>query len=502
MVSNVFRAFLSQKLEAGGSETTIYLDRITTLTGEEITTSDFSDFSRGILTINPKADGVTSFIENVSFTAVSGNTLTGVTRGLSAKSNSVVAANKRFHPAGTPVILSWGSHNIQDVLDYIDAEIAALTVGSDIVSIATCGENVAAGDFLYLKNDGKWWKTDADTAATIDGVQLGVAQGSGTADGAITNGVMTKGLDSNQSGLTAGTEYFISNTAGEISSSAGTNSKKVGVARSTTAIYVDFLYGELPTGAQKEALDANSELSAENPVATKANSFTAGETINGATTPVPVYQNTTDNEFYACDANDNTKYRFVGFAITNSTDGAAITVQMSGVVSGFTGLVEGSRYYVQDAVGTIGTSPGTQIIEVGVAVSETQLLITQKPVTVIGTIDTGTMSANSNNAVTTGFYPRKIRIKILAVEQSGGSATGIAIYEGIWYAGTLTSINALYNDGSSGYYANASAQIRSDASSWMDISITSVSETGFTITLTEEPSNSFADSIIMYEAES
>ena len=50
-------------------------------------------------------------------------------------------------------------------------------------------------------------------------------------------------------------------------------------------------------------------------------SMTAGETINGATLPVAVYQNTTDNEVYACDGNDTTKLKFIGFAISNSTDG-------------------------------------------------------------------------------------------------------------------------------------------------------------------------------------
>lgn len=270
MVSNVFIAYLAQKLEAGGSETTIYLDRITTLTGETVSTSDFADFSRGILTANPDGDGVSSYPEYISFTAISGLTLTGATRGLSAKSNSVVSANKRFHPVGTPVILSWGSHNIQDMLDYIDAQIAALTLGANVVSIATCGEDVSAGEFLYLKDDGKWWKTDADTVATIDNVQLGVAQGAGTTDGLITGGVLTKGVDANQTGLVTGTEYFISNTAGAIGTSAGTNSKKVGVARSTTAIYIDFAYGELPSSAEKAAMaGVNNVPSSSNPFVTQ-----------------------------------------------------------------------------------------------------------------------------------------------------------------------------------------------------------------------------------------
>lgn len=245
MIANVFRAFLTTKLESGGSETIIYLDRVTTLTGETISTSDFSDFSRGIITINPDGDGVSTFPEYASFTAISGLTLTGVTRGLSAKSNSVVAANKRFHPSDTPVILSFGSHNIQDLLDYVDAQIGALTLGANTVSTGTAGENLTVGNLVYLKNDGKWWKSDADDTATVLGVILGICQSTTTANNTITSGVLLSGLDTNQSGLSAGTTYYASNTAGGLSSSSGTQYCKVGVARSTTNLYFNPEYGNL-----------------------------------------------------------------------------------------------------------------------------------------------------------------------------------------------------------------------------------------------------------------
>jgi len=104
-------------------------------------------------------------------------------------------------------------------------------------------------------------------------------------------------------------------------------------------------------------------------------SYNAGETINGATLPVPVYQDTTDNEFYKCDADDTDKLNFVGFAISNGTDGNPIDIQMNGIVKGFSGLDEGEKYYVQDTAGTIGTSKGTYNILVGVAISTTELLI-------------------------------------------------------------------------------------------------------------------------------
>lgn len=256
---NVFYAYLAQQLDAGGSETIVYLDRITTRTGEAISTSDFATVGRGILTVNPDGDGNTSFPEFVSFTGVSGLTLTGATRGLSAKDNTPVAANKRFHPVGTPVVISFGTHNLQDVFDYIDNEIGALTVGSNMVMSGLAGQTVSAGQIVYLNTDGRWWLADADVLATLNDVMLGIAQGSGTAGNSITNGILRKGTDSNQSGLVAGTNYFVSNTAGGISTSAGTHTRKIGVGRASTQLYFDPEYAQLPTSNEKAAMSGGAE---------------------------------------------------------------------------------------------------------------------------------------------------------------------------------------------------------------------------------------------------
>ena len=101
---------------------------------------------------------------------------------------------------------------------------------------------------------------------------------------------------------------------------------------------------------------------------------TAGETINGATLPVACYFNNTDDEWYGCDANVQTKLEFKGFAVSNGTDGNTINIQFAGIVGGFTGLTKGADYFVQDD-GTIGTTVGTYEVLVGVAISTTEILI-------------------------------------------------------------------------------------------------------------------------------
>lgn len=244
MSINTFKTTLRQQLQAGGSETTIYLNSITTVTGEEVAMTDFLPFTRGIITVDPENDTTSSSRpEFISFTGLDAatKTLTGATRGLSAKSNSEITANKTFHPVDSPVIISFGAHNMQDFIDYIDNEVGSLTLGTNaITTAATAGETIASSDLVYLKeSDGRWWKVDADTEATVYGVKLAIAQGAGTAGNAITGGVITRGRCTNFTGLTANTRYYASNTAGGISTSAGTISRVIGYSLSTTVLEFD-----------------------------------------------------------------------------------------------------------------------------------------------------------------------------------------------------------------------------------------------------------------------
>lgn len=150
-----------------------------------------------------------------------------------------------------------------------------------------------------------------------------------------------------------------------------------------------------------------------------AGSYDAGETINGETLPVPCYQNTSDNEFYKCDANVSTKLEFTGFAISNSTNGNPIDLQFNGIVRGFTGLQEGRKYYVQDTAGTIGTAKGTYEILVGIAVSTTELLILkdEKMLLADASDDTGgteniCAEANTQRDIVTTTYAKHKEIRI------------------------------------------------------------------------------------------
>lgn len=350
------------------------------------------------------------------------------------------------------------------------------------VITGNAGESIVAGDLVYFKtSDQEWYKTDADTAATVEGVQLGIALGTGSDGVSITGGIQIAGSYTT-TGLTAGALYYASNTAGAIATSAGTTSRVIGLALSTIKLLIIPRNSRSLTDSQEAALLGDTTPSSVNRFLTKGKSVTAGAAINGGTLPVPVYQNKTDNEFYSCDANDTNALKFVGFAISNGTDGGAMNVQFSGVVSGFTGLQEGEKYYVQDTAGTIGTTIGTYEVLVGIAISETELLIQKGRRARNGNgtfIDGGAALTTQTSVITTGFRPNLI--KLTAVQGWGTAQSRISI--GSWNNGTYASVR-LEIDGSSDASTSASyiALTENDSGSagWR-FTITSVSDTAFTI---------------------
>ena len=74
-------------------------------------------------------------------------------------------------------------------------------------------------------------------------------------------------------------------------------------------------------------------------------------------------------------SNDSAANNFIGFALHGATSGDPVIVQVSGVVTGFTGLTAGSTYYLSDTAGAISTSAGSQSRKIGIAINATTILI-------------------------------------------------------------------------------------------------------------------------------
>lgn len=282
----------------------------------------------------------------------------------------------------------------------------------------------------------------------------------------------------------------------------------MGIVTGQEAIASDFI-----DEAERNATPANDEgrvpkLEADgrlHPFFTKLGTrqLNAGETLNGATTPVPVYQNKTDNELYACDANDTAKMKFIGFVTSNSTDANAIVFQGAGIVDGFSGLQEGEKYYVQDTAGTIGTSPGTYEILVGVAISTTQLLIQKgrrRAGGVLTISDQGADETTTAYTQTIGFRPSVIRIYAAVREATSGDRIGLS--GGIWINGTYASWYASHvaTNSEEDTATNLILNPRENGTEYYQVTIANVTDTAFDFSVLQKVAD--PDSVeFVWEAE-
>jgi hypothetical protein len=140
---------------------------------------------------------------------------------------------------GTPAL---GSSNqlatVQYVLDHING--GAVSFNAEIVA-GMAGETLTTGQWVYLKvADGRWYKTAANDITKCLGVRVGKALGAGSAGGAISGGVFVSGLETTGT-YTAFTTYYLSDTAGALATSAGTNSVAVGTSDGNSKLLVSVI---------------------------------------------------------------------------------------------------------------------------------------------------------------------------------------------------------------------------------------------------------------------
>lgn len=241
----------------GSTDTTITLSSfLEPVTGTPYTMA-LLDTDIVYATIAPRTDSS----EFISFTEITQNangtaTLTGVTRGLSKKYPFTESSTYKLpHGGQSQFIISnspqlfnkygvlendeevTGQWKVPTPIDnediankeYVDNLVNGGAVSTNRIVVAgIAGETIAEGNLVYFKEaDGYWWKSDANDSSTIINVQLGIAQGNGTATNNISGGVLIKGVDTNNTG-TGGAPAFASDTAGAISSSTGTIPRVVG----------------------------------------------------------------------------------------------------------------------------------------------------------------------------------------------------------------------------------------------------------------------------------
>ena len=142
---------------------------------------------------------------------------------------------------------------------YVDATATGTTSIDRTAVAGNGGEAISAGKLVYLKTaDGEWYLCDADTATSVNNVLLGIAQGTGSNGAAISGGVLLNGVDSTNTGLTQGDQYFAGNTAGALSTSAGTTEVFIGYGTPDGYLYFCPRIEQVLTENEQDAIGGNN----------------------------------------------------------------------------------------------------------------------------------------------------------------------------------------------------------------------------------------------------
>ena len=292
----------TQKLSLAGSgvtstATSIVLQTFSTPDGTLVTSSDIGTTNFGTFEPGGSKEEIFSFTgvtQNANGTA----TLTGVTRGLKFVSPYTADNSLRqAHSGGSIVVLSNNPQLLDNFLSadndetitetytftqpnlprasdssaptddeqfankkYVDDTATGTTQIDRVVPKATAGETVSAGQAVFFdETDDEWKLANAGATGTSENLFLGVAQGAGVNGGLISGGVMLLGLDSNQTGFTAGDSIFLTDVSGTLGSSAGTKSVQVGYAHSATEIFFSPTnFKTIPIQDEKDAMSGTS----------------------------------------------------------------------------------------------------------------------------------------------------------------------------------------------------------------------------------------------------
>lgn len=302
--------------------------------------------------------------------------------------------------------------------EYVLSVVNGGTVSFEKVVVAgTAGETIASGNFVYLKSsDSRWWKTSASAAATSENVVIGIAQGSGTAGNAISNGVLVQGIDATQSGLSANTVYYLSTSSGVISSSAGTKEVTAGVALSSSSFLLAPGYNQQITEDEQDALAGGSTFGTPS----STNKFITQD-YNSSATGLPVttvYSSAATNRGATSTQFDITNPAGTTFTYTWDSTGTDPSISAATMPVGSIAYITGSNLSAGNRGLFVVTASGTNNFSVTNASGVAE---------VNKTLGTGYLLTNS---AANGSYTKSANLKYAVIEIIGGGGAGGGVGSG------------------------------------------------------------------------
>jgi len=442
---------------AASGDTTLTLNELADIYGNDVEMLGSKMYGR----INPNGDNIS---EAISFTGITSNsdgtvTLTGVKSVLAQYPYTETSGLTRSHSIGSlfrltntaafyddlankendeiidgqwdfstslPTVPSTTPTNDDQVASkkYIDDTLSAGNTNLNRLTVAaTAGETVSAGDIVYFDETDKEWKKAAATFVEPQNYKLGIAQGSGTDGNTISNGVLLQGYDTNQSGLSAGTLYYLSDTAGAVTSTAGTNQFELGFAYDATDFYFFPGWKSRLTYEQRQALVNANSPTGSNPLLVDSDA-----TTTPTASKIPIAGDVLDPAWIA------TSTATGSIIYDNGTDFYNLGIGNAGEVlkvnSGATAPEWGGATYRLTATTTDVTTGAT---------SDTTLLTATLPGGVLGTVNAVRIKAYiSDFDLDTGDATFKLKYGSTDVATITTVAGSISNYTG-WIEATLYS---------------------------------------------------------------
>jgi hypothetical protein len=130
-----------------------------------------------------------------------------------------------------------GEFGVLDANGRFDITMMPVGLGSD-AAVAVAGENLSAGDMVYFNGSGQVMKADADSLGKAAQGYVNVA-----VTAAANATVFFDDANTGLTGLTPGAKYYLSATAGEVTTTAPTTpghiAQEVGFATSATNLKIN-----------------------------------------------------------------------------------------------------------------------------------------------------------------------------------------------------------------------------------------------------------------------
>lgn len=215
----------------------------------------------GTAITNVKSYSVTNLTETTGFTKshragaevkITDYTILGKLTGIFRGTVGMDASTPIFYESSPTLSNPYNLATVEYVLSVVTG--GSVTFNSNIIA-GVAGEAISSGDWVYFKeSDGLWYITDANLEETCINVKLGKALGDATTGNAIASGVFIGGLETTGT-YVAGTKYYLSNTAGATSTSAGENEVLLGIGDDNgDLVFLNLYDPEAVTKKEKDAL--------------------------------------------------------------------------------------------------------------------------------------------------------------------------------------------------------------------------------------------------------